>query len=177
MTASEVSAEFDPKLKVYLVLQVAAILCGTIVGILFLPIWAFAGPMWANAYFPTIQAKLTDRALLYTHGIWFRQEMSIPLDKIQDVSLHHGPILDAFGLSTLRVETAGGGQAGSAAVLSGVVDAAAFRSAVIARRDSITAAPRVEGADGDDALLTDIRDSLVRIEALLAAREGGGAGT
>lgn len=172
MTAPEVSAEFDPKLKVYLVLQVAAILCATMVGILVLPIWAFVGPVWANAYFPTIQATLTDRALLYTHGIWFRQEMSIPLDKIQDVSLHHGPILDTFGLSTLRVETAGGGPAGSAAVLTGVVGAAAFRSAIITRRDSITAAPRGEAAEGDDALLRDIRDSLVRIEGLLAVRRG-----
>jgi uncharacterized membrane protein YdbT with pleckstrin-like domain len=165
---AEVTATFDPKLKVYLVLYVAGLMTATVVGLLALPFWVVIGPFWASSYFPTIRANLTDRALVYTHGIWFREEMSIPLDKIQDVSLHHGPVLDAFGLSTLRVETAGGGQAGSAVVLTGVVDAAAFRTAVIARRDRLASgpAPKVD----DDQLLREIRDSLVRIEGLLAAR-------
>lgn len=172
MSETEVAATFDPKVRVYLVLQVAAILSATVIGLVVLPFWLAGGWFWASAYFPTIQARLTDRSLLYTHGIWFRQEMSIPLDKIQDVSLHHGPVLDAFGLATLRVETAGGGQAGSAAVLTGVVDAAAFRSAIIARRDSITAAPAriTEAGTPDAVLLREIRDSLLRIEARLAAR-------
>lgn len=85
-----------------------------------LPFWAIFGHFWANLYFPSIEARLTERSLIYRHGVWFRQEMSIPLDKIQDVSLHHGPILDAFGLATLKVETAGGGQQGSSATLIGV---------------------------------------------------------
>jgi putative membrane protein len=103
---------------------------------------------------------------VYSHGVWFRQEMNIPLDKIQDVSLHHGPVLDALGLATLRVETAGGGQQGSNATLIGVRDAEAFRAAVIARRDAITAAPKPAAPDED--LLREIRDVLVRIESKLA---------
>ncbi len=162
-------ARFDPKMKVYLVLQVAAVLAATMVGIAALPFWAILGPIWAQMYFPTIQARLSDRALLYSHGVFFRQEMSIPLDKIQDVSLSHGPLLDALGLSTLRVETAGGGQTGSAAVLVGVRDAAEFRAAVIARRDAVAANPR-GGADDELALLRDIRDALVRIEEKLGSK-------
>jgi len=174
MSDNEVSATFDPKLKVYLVLMVGSVLVSTVLGIVLLPFWLVGGPMWAGAYFPTIQARLTDRALLYTHGIWFRREMSIPLDKIQDVSLAHGPILDAFGLSTLRVETAGGGQTGSAVVLTGVVGSADFRAAIIERRDAITARPVAALPQATDAaLLSEIRDSLHRIEALLAAGRRG----
>lgn len=169
-----IAAQFDPKMKVYLVLQVAAVLCATVMGIVAVPLWVVLGPIWAHLYFPTIQARVSDRALLYSHGVFFRQEMSIPLDKIQDVSLLHGPLLDAFGLCTLKVETAGGGQTGSAAVLVGVRDAATFRSVVIARRDAITAAGR-PSADDEVALLRDIRDSLVRIEARLR-RDDGAAG-
>ena len=161
-------ATFDPKVKVYLILQVAAILAATMIGILFLPFWVFLGPVWANLYFPTIEARLTQRSLVYRHGVWFRQEMSIPLDKIQDVSLHSGPILDAFGLCTLKVDTAGGGQAGSSAVLTGVRQAEAFRTEVIARRDALSSGPKP--AVDELALLRDIRDSLVRIEGSLGSR-------
>lgn len=166
----DVLAKFDPKVKVYLWFQVAFILCATMVGILVLPVWLFAGPFWANLYFPTIEARLGARSLVYRHGVWFRQEMSIPLDKIQDVSLHTGPILNALGLATLKVDTAGGGQAGSSAVLTGVMDAEGFRAAVIERRDALTAGAK-SALDDDIVLLTDIRDSLRRIEARLGGSE------
>ena len=164
-----ISAKFDPKLKIYLVLQVAAVMGVTLVGLLALPAWALLGPAWAHFYFPTITATLTDRALLYSHGVLFRQEMSIPLDKIQDVSLMHGPLLDAFGLCTLRVETAGGGQQGSAAVLVGVRDAAEFRSAVIARRDAAATQGKATAAT-EIEILREIRDALVRVEARLGGK-------
>jgi len=135
------------------------------IGVIGLPFWLVLGPIWANLYFPTIEARLTERSLVYRHGVWFRQEMSIPLDKSQDVSLHTGPILDALGLTTLRFETAGGGQAGSSATLTGVMNAEAFRSAVIARRDALSGGHKP--AIDDLSLLREIRDSLVRIEGLL----------
>lgn len=165
MPTADVLANFDPKVKVYLVLQVGLMLCATMVGVLALPLWLVAGPFWANLYFPSIEARLGERSLVYRHGVWFRQEMNIPLDKIQDVSLHHGPILDAFGLATLKVETAGGGQQGSSATLIGVRDAQAFRAQVIARRDAITLTPAAPPPDSE--LLREIRDSLLRIEASL----------
>lgn len=165
----DVLARFDTKVKVYLWLQVAFVLAATGVGLLALPFWLVLGPMWANLYFPTIEARLGERSLVYRHGVWFRQEMSIPLDKIQDVSLHTGPILNAFGLSTLKVDTAGGGQAGSSAVLVGVVDSERFRGEVIRRRDLIAAGAKAGGND-ELAVLKEIRDSLQRLEGLLSSR-------
>lgn len=47
---SPLSASFDPKLKIYLVLQVAAVLCVTMVGLVVLPAWAVLGPIWAHFY-------------------------------------------------------------------------------------------------------------------------------
>jgi uncharacterized membrane protein YdbT with pleckstrin-like domain len=171
MAKNDVLATFDPKLKVYLVLQIAFALTATMVGIVALPVLVVVGPIWANLYFPTIEARLGERSLIYRHGVWFRREMNIPLDKIQDVSLHSGPVLDALGISTLKVETAGGGQTGSSAILIGVKDAEAFRGAIITRRDEITlGAKPAAAAPADDQLLREIRDSLLRIEAALAGR-------
>ena len=162
-----IEASFDRKLKVYLVLQVAVACVATVVGIVVLPLWLVVGPMWAQLYFPTIRARLSERSLTYSHGVFFRREMSIPLDKVQDLSLLHGPLLDVLGLCTLKVDTAGGGQAGAAAVLIGVRDAVAFREAVIARRDALASLSRPEST-GDSAVLEDIRDALLRIEARLS---------
>jgi hypothetical protein len=66
------------------------------------------------------------------------------------------------------VETAGGGQTGSAAVLVGVKDAAEFRAAVIDRRDALTGAATAEASD-ELALLREIRDVLIRLEQRLGA--------
>ncbi len=165
----DILAVFDPKVKVYLWLQIA-IACGvTMVGLVLLPPWLILGPFWANLYFQSIEARLTERSVVYRHGIWFRKEMSIPLDKIQDVSLHTGPILNAFGLATLQIDTAGGGQAGSSAVLTGVRDAEGFRAAVINRRDALHGGPRTAESE-DLVLMREIRDSLRRIEGHLAQR-------
>jgi membrane protein YdbS with pleckstrin-like domain len=153
----DILAVFDPKVKVYLWLQIA-IACGvTMVGLVLLPPWLILGPFWANLYFQSIEARLTERSVVYRHGIWFRKEMSIPLDKIQDVSLHTGPILNAFGLATLQIDTAG------------VKDAEGFRAAVINRRDALHGGPRTAESE-DLVLMREIRDSLRRIEGHLAQR-------
>ncbi len=157
---------FDAKLKTYLVLYTSTIMASTLVGFFALPFWLVLGPMWASRYFRTIEAELTPRSLVYKHGVWFRQEMNIPLDKIQDIALLHGPFLNALGLCTLRIETAGGGANAAAGVrLVGVVDAESFRAQVIAQRDSVVASGS-PAPDQDDVLI-DIRDSLLRIEDLL----------
>lgn len=166
-------AVFDEKVKLYLVARVAATLAATGVGLVLLPFWLVLGPIWAGRYFKSMVARLTDRSLEYSHGVWFRQETSVPLDKVQDLSLLHGPVLNALGLSTLRIDTAGSSTPGAAAAsLEGVVDAARFRDEVLRRRDALqgrgepaqAAAPAEVGSAAE---LREIRDSLRRIEALL----------
>ncbi len=166
-----VRARFDRKVQLYIWLQIAGMLTATVFGVLLLPLWALFGWYWAPRYFASIEARLGPRSLEYGHGVWFRSELSIPLDKIQDVSLHHGPVLDALGLATLKIDTAGGGQAGSGAVLHGVVEAAALRAAILARRDAITTTVPTPAADVE--LLREIRDALLRIEAKLARMPDG----
>ena len=168
-----VVAVFDEKVKLYLVLRVAATLAATGVGLVVLPFWLVLGPIWASAYFRSMVARLTDRSLEYSHGVWFRQETSVPLDKVQDLSLLHGPVLNALGLSTLRIDTAGSSTPGAAAAsLAGVIDAARFRDEVLRRRDALQGRGQPAQVSGTAEApsapeLREIRDSLQRIEALL----------
>ena len=90
-------ASFDPKLKTYLFLMGFVWLAISVVGLALAPVWLFVGPMWARRYFDSISCVLTTRALEVKKGVLFRSERTIPLDKIQDVALQHGPLLRRLG--------------------------------------------------------------------------------
>lgn len=74
-----------------------------------------------------------------------------------------------FGIQALKVETAGrSGTSSSEGYLPGVVDAAAFRDAVLRQREILqdTAAPSTPAAaSSDNDLLIEIRDLLRSIDA------------
>jgi putative membrane protein len=102
-------------------------------------------------------------------GIFFKVEKTIPLDKIQDLTVKEGPLLRKLGLRSLKIETAGQGTPGaSEADLIGIVDPLAFRDEVLRQRDSMSAVPASrpgadEGTSGAMELLTEIRDLLSQI--------------
>ena len=172
-------AEFDPKLRVYMLASSSLLMLVTIVFIPLLPLWVpFAWFWWTRRHYESLHCELTDRSLVVKRGIWFKVEKTVPLEKIQDVSLRHGPLLDAFGLCSITIETAGqsgGGTGQGDAVLSGVVDARGFRDAVLEQREvaSDRAAPEaappatpVEPSSSAE-VLREIADTLRRIEERL----------
>jgi len=173
------TASFAPTLKLYWLIQGAWILLVTVVCLPLLPFWLLGlGQLSAAKAYERLECQLTTRSLHLRKGWLFRVERTIPLDKIQDLSMHEGPILRSMGLSSIRVETAGqsGGQGGSDAVLVGIVDAPAFRDAVLDQRDKVTEAPAGAAAavapkTTELAVLEEIRDSLVRIEGALGERD------
>src|SRR5690606_21290621 len=129
-------------LKTYLLLTYTATLIFSIIAIPLLPFWAFIGPWWVRRHFAALGCVLTARSVVVRKGVFFRKEVAIPLDKIQDVSLRDGPILRRFGLVSLRIETAGQSTTAtgtSEADLVGLTDARDFREQTLALRDRITA--------------------------------------
>ena len=166
-------ARFDTMLRLYLYLRSLSILAVSVVGIILMPIWIFAGWWWAKRYFASLRCDLTELRLRVHRGVIFQQDKTIPLDKIQDLSLRHGPIQRALGLCSLRVETAGqsGAQGQADSGLIGIIDAQGFQEQVLAQRDRLESRVRRETADpsrGEDAteteVLLEIRDTLRRIE-------------
>ena len=77
-----------------------------------------------------------------------RSESTIPLNRITDLRLHDGPLMRHFKLRGLKVETAGqsGQYASSEGNLTGVVDAAEFRNAILMQRQ------RTLGAESEEDL-------------------------
>lgn len=164
---------FDPKLKAYLFSYWALLLAATGVGILLLPIWAVVGTWWARAHYNALGCRLTERTVEVRRGIFLKREMTIPLDKIQDISLREGPLLKSLGLLSLRLETAGYSTTmpgSSAADLVAIVDARRVRDRILEQRDRLAATPAPASGDSREAvLLGEIRDTLIRLEQRLAA--------
>lgn len=55
--------------------------------------------------------KVTDRSLRIRTGVWNVSETTMTFDNIQNITVTQGPIERLFGISDVRVTTAGGGEA------------------------------------------------------------------
>ncbi len=165
-------AEFNPKLKTYLVIYTLFVLFTTVIGILFIPFWAVLAPIFTRKYYDRLECELTTRSLRFKKGFIFLTEKTIPLDKIQDLTFKEGPLLKKLGLSILKIETAGNSaQASADLTLIGIVNAHEFRSMVFDQRDKVTDNQSGSSSSENESMteiLSDIRDSLNRIEKHLS---------
>jgi len=161
-------AEFNPKIKSYILWYGTLLSFVMIFTIPFIPFWLIFGSMYLNRYFERLECELTTRSLRFKKGYIFHTERTIPLDKIQDLTFKEGPLLKHFGLSILKIETAGNtGQGTSDLSLIGIIDAFEFRNKVFEQRDKVTDNTTTSStSDNNDSIeiLKDIRDSLKRIE-------------
>lgn len=169
-------ADFDPKVKAYWIWQPVLILAIFIVTLPLAVIYALIANFLIDRYLENLRCTLTERTLDIKKGILNRVESTIPLEKITDLQLFQGPIMRFFGLHGFKVETAGQSSptGGSLVNIVGIVDTKAFRKAVLEQRDRTAlgtiAAPAASPTatrpvdDSTNALLTEIRDSLRRIE-------------
>lgn len=180
-------AVFTPKVQAYWLFGGALTCILTIVGIVVLPVWLVLGGWITMRYRQSMKCVLTERNLKFSKGIWTRVEKTIPLEKITDLGMVQGPIMRAFGIEQMTVETAGQSSGPGALVsLLGIERAADFRNAVLAQRDALTdktsptsaamkiASPSTSTASAltDAAVLLDIRDTLRRIERQLNEPRG-----
>jgi putative membrane protein len=163
---------FDPKVKVYWYLQgiwMHLILVFAFIGIFTLPVWIVVGWFVASKRYEHLEATLTETSIHLKQGYITKVEKTIPLEKIQDVGMRTGPLLNLFGIASIQIETAGSSAPGSDMVLAGVIEPANFRNAVLSQRGKVSGVGAAAPSGSDDSLsvLTDIRDSLQRIEGLL----------
>ncbi|TVR16709.1 MAG: PH domain-containing protein [Balneolaceae bacterium] len=166
-----IEAKFDPRLKIYTFWGTTIFLIITIIGIVLLPFWLIFGNIYINRHFNSLFCELTTRALHFKKGVWFQTERTIPLDKIQDLTFKEGPVLRYFGLSYLKVETAGQSvQGGADMSLTGIIDARKFREMVLDQRDKITdkagnSSPAIQSEENNlIPLLNEIHKTLKSIE-------------
>ncbi len=171
-------ATIAPNAIRYKLLGLKIALAVTVVGIpLLLIAIPFAKWYWTK-YYENLKVILTSRELKVHRGIYNREEKSIPLEKITDLAIFEGPIMRYMHVKGIRVETAGQSGAGGALVrIVGIEDTDGFRDTVLTQRDRITendsestselpvANATAVGGESMLAVLEEIRDTLVRIEA------------
>jgi putative membrane protein len=168
------TAEISPQAIRYSLLALVVPAAVTIVGIFILPFLLPFAWWYYRRFYATLEVVLTSRELQVSRGVLNRQQKSIPLEKVTDLAVLEGPIMRWMGIKGLQVETAGQSGPGGALVrLIGIEDTDGFRDDTLDQRDKVTDSEPDETrptTDTTTALLTEIRDALVRIESRLPDR-------
>jgi putative membrane protein len=166
-------ATFNPAVKTYLFFYVLILLICTVIGILIVPFWILGlGQFLCKKFFNSLNCELSEKHLKFGAGIIFQVEKTIPLENIQDLSFIGGPFLRYFGLTTLKLETAGGGGAHQQNLMKiiGMDDSNEFKQLILKQREVIkrdfsgmTASP----INNELQILQDIKSELTAIKDIL----------
>ncbi len=166
-------AEFNPRIRKYILHVVAFYLFISVAGIPLILIWYLGlGQYISRRYYEHLQCGLTESHLEFKKGVLFRVEKTIPLENIQDLTFIDNPFLRWFDLRILKIETAGSSNPhGSDMKLIGIIDTPTYKEEVLEQRKVIrNKAMNMmgggTGSGGDESveLLKEIRDLLKDIK-------------
>lgn len=173
-------ATFNEKVRTYIFLVVLFYLIITVIGWIIIPFWLLGFGQWlSNKFFHTLECQLTTKNLRFSKGLIFHIEKTIPLENIQDLSFYGGPVLRWFGLTLIRIETAGGGGKHDNNMMSmlGINDAENFKLAILNQREKVmkekyqfTGAVTEKNKDQHEDLLKAILAELIEINKSLMKR-------
>lgn len=180
-------AKIKPQVVRYHLVGVIIFLTITVFGIVLIPIVVPLVYWGVSRYYGRLKVILTRRDLKVHRGIFQREEKSIPLEKITDLAVYQGPLMRAFALKGIRIETAGQSSQGALVTVLGIDGVDEFRDAVLDQRDRVSEREEEQGGSKADsgaqpsnrpedvgnaqtAILGEIRDSLARIEKQLGQR-------
>ena len=159
------AVEFDRKIIIYWWIMANIGLLSSVVGIILMPIWIPFGWLVHQKQYEHMSGALTDRSINMRMGWLFKKQQNIPLDKLTDVSIHEGPILNAFGVVRMQFETAGA----APFILTGVKNSDQFRDLVLQQRDSLVSTnQKSTTSDDSDNVLVEIRDILKQISSKIS---------
>ena len=166
-------ATFCPRVKTYIFFVVLAFLFSTVIGIILIPIWIFGLGQWMSGkYYKTLACQITNKNLKFSKGLILHIEKTIPVENIQDLSFVGGPILRYFGLTLIKIETAGGGGGNhnqNMMSMLGINDAESFKTAILLQREQVihekySNSNQAVASISDSQLLMDIKNELIEIK-------------
>lgn len=175
-------ATFSPRVKTYIFFVVLFFLITSIIGWIVIPFWIFGlGQYMSGKYFKTLSCQITNKNLKFSKGLIIHIEKTIPVENIQDLSFVGGPILRYFGLTLIKIETAGGGGGGphnqNMMSMLGINDAESFKTQILQQREIVInqkhgygtiSTNQVQSQTIDNTqLLIDIKNELVEIKNAL----------
>lgn len=81
--------------------------------------------LWIGPYYRSFAYRIDEDAVRMQYGVFWKQDITVPYNKITNVDVTQGPLQRAFGIGIVHVQTAGaGGAQGSRAEirLSGIAE-------------------------------------------------------
>ncbi len=89
--------------------------------------------IWVPLYYKSVIYHLNDTEMTWKRGVWFRKTGIVPYNRITNVDIVQGPVMRIFGISHLKIETAGGGASKSSAEIQieGVKDPEPLRQMIM----------------------------------------------
>ncbi len=174
-------ATFSPRVRTYIFFVVLFFLFTSIIGWLLIPFWIFGlGQFMSGKYFKTLSCQITNKNLKFSKGLILHIEKTIPAENIQDLSFVGGPILRYFGLTLIKIETAGGGGGPhnqNMMSMLGINDAESFKTQILQQRERVINQKHGYGNSNSNQsqsqtidntqLLTDIKNELIEIKNAL----------
>jgi len=165
-------AEFNPRIKTYILFVVAFFLTISVAGIPLLIFWFLGiGQYASRRFYENLKCKLTDRHLEFKKGVFFKVEKTIPLENIQDMTFIENPLLKYLDLRILKIETAGqSNPQGSDMELIGIVNSSDFKEKVLHQRDLLKSENRTIESTAEPTneqvidLLKEIKSILIDIK-------------
>lgn len=172
-------AQIDPKVTFYWLILQTAVLVASLIGIAIYPFYLIIFFLAAPQYTKKIQVILTTKYVIIRRGFLAREEIMIPLEKIQDISVKQNIFSRMVGIFSIDIQTAGNNAPGGVAEghVDGVIESKDFRDRVFAQRDillgkSPASSPNPASystmvslpSSRDGQILVEIRDILIRIE-------------
>ena len=162
------TAEFNPKIKAYLLISIALILTVTIIGIPFIIVWFLGlGQYYCKRYYENLVCTITERHLNFKKGVMFKVEKTIPLENIQDLTFLENPLLKIFNLRILKIETAGqSNPQGSDMKLIGILDTLEFKNKVLRQRELLST-EALSSSKTDESIQDQVLNELKEIKNIL----------
>jgi putative membrane protein len=101
---------------------------------------------WITLAYLRFRYRLTEESLVITHGVLFRQRRVIPRSRIQNVDLRAGLVQQLLGVTTARIETAGGRGTEATLHVVGRAEGVRLRATLLAQRRPQTLAAEPQAA-------------------------------
>jgi len=127
-----IKVSFNPVVKTYTLIDIAVKLMHGTVTIPLALLWMLGiGQWYSRINYEKMFCELDERYIKFSSGAFFREIITMPLDKIQDVVLVEGPLLKYFGINIIKIMAAG---SSSNISLVGVEGAEQFKQEILNRQ-------------------------------------------
>ncbi|MCZ0862164.1 PH domain-containing protein [Methanocorpusculum vombati] len=89
--------------------------------------------LWTVLYYKSVVYHLNATEMTWKRGVWFRKTGIVPYNRITNVDIVQGPVMRMFGISNLKIQTAGySGSNGSAEIaIEGIEEPEPLRAMIM----------------------------------------------